>query len=252
MTVGDSILRLARFAPFAILIAFLSACSNGPGDEFGVHDPYEERNREVHQGNLDLDRALVRPSSNAYGGVVPEPVRKGVSNFASNLGMPGIMLNNILQARVENAGHNFFRFAINTTLGLGGVFDPATAIGLPERSTDFGETLHVWGFKEGAYLVLPVLGPSTERDAIGKVVDFAINPTRMVIKAPESHYVTVLSATARFGDRYEYSDLVDELLYDSADSYAQARLIYLQNRRHELGEVQTEEIDPYALDTEGF
>jgi len=131
--------------------------------------------------------------------------------------------------------------------------DPATEMGLDERSSDFGETLHVWGVPEGAYVVLPMLGPSTERDAVGWVVDFAANPVSAFVDPPETDYVTGFKIAAMIGDRYEYSGIIDELLYESADSYTQARLLYLMNRRHELGsEVQFEEIDPYALDTEGF
>jgi len=224
----------------------MAACSTALPDENGIIDPHEARNRQVHALNLKLDSALVRPASGTYGSVIPEPARDAVSNFSQNLDLPRMVLNDLLQFRLGDAIHNTLRFAVNTTFGIGGVVDPATDMGLIERSTDFGETLHVWGIPEGAYVELPVFGPSTERDAAGRVIDFVINPMRVVLDAPESHYSTATSIFARVGDRYEYSGLVDELLYDSADSYAQARLIYLMNRRHELGMSETDEYyDPY-------
>jgi phospholipid-binding lipoprotein MlaA len=141
---------------------------------------------------------------------------------------------------------NTWRFAINTTVGLGGILDPASRIGLDERETDFGETLYVYGAPEGAYLELPVLGPSTERDALGKVVDFVINPTRFLLGSPEDDYLTAAGILSGFGSRYDYSNVLDDVLYRSADSYTQTRLIYLQNRRYELGaEAPEQYFDPY-------
>ncbi|MGV6812234.1 MAG: MlaA family lipoprotein [Brevirhabdus sp.] len=228
------------------MLATISACSTAQPDENGIVDPFEDRNRKVHAVNVALDKALVRPSSNAYGSVLPDPARNAVSNFAENLDMPRMVLNDLLQFRLGDAIHNSLRFAVNTTFGVGGLFDPATDMGIDERSTDFGETLHVWRIPEGAYVELPLLGPSTERDAAGRLVDFVINPMRLVLDVPESNYATGASIFARVGDRYEYSGLVDELLYESADSYAQARLIYLMNRRYELGISETDEYyDPY-------
>ena len=226
-------------------LAMLAACSTAPaGSEF--NDPYEAHNREVHAGNKSLDTHVVRPVSQGYGTAVPEPVRKGVSNFADNLDLPRMVVNDLLQLKLEDAFVNSGRFLFNSTIGLAGVFDPASSIDLYARDTDFGETLHVWGVGEGAYLEVPVLGPSTERDLVGTVVDFAMNPTRVLATGDLSAANTAADIGAQVGDRYEYSDLVDEVLYESADSYAQARLLYLQNRRFELnaGE-EPEYLDPY-------
>jgi phospholipid-binding lipoprotein MlaA len=203
-------------------------------------------NRRVHQSNIGLDRNVVGPTAKAYGNVVPEPVQKGLENFSDNFGTPGLMVNNLLQGDVEHLVEHTFRFVINTTFGIGGLLDPAQAIGLAGKDTDFGETLHVWGIKEGAYLELPFLGPSTERDAAGLIVDTALNPLGYVLPAPEKYAGTVAKIATRVGDRNRYGELVDSILYDSADSYAQSRLLYLQNRRFELGDTsQDENFDPY-------
>lgn len=228
-----------------LAIILLGACSSATGPD-GINDPYEARNREVHGANVGLDRGLVRPVSQGYGKTLPEPVRRGVGNFASNLSLPGIVVNDLLQFRLEDALNNSARFLLNSTVGLAGVLDPASAVGVEKRSTDFGETLHVWGAQEGAYVELPLLGPSTTRDAIGKVVDTVMDPLSLAIPRPERFIGTAASVADKVGDRYQYSDFVDSILYESADSYAQARLLYLQNRRFELrrGE-EPDYVDPY-------
>lgn len=235
-----------RGAVGVIVLIGLAACTPAdPSQPF--NDPHEARNRKVHDANRALDRAVVRPVSVAYGAVIPKPVQRGVSNLSDNFAMPGIMVNNLLQGDVEHLVENTFRFAFNTTLGIGGIFDPATSIGLPGKTTDFGETLHVWGTAEGAYVELPVLGPSTERDAGGRVVDAILNPMRFILPdSPESYLPTAVNVVSKIGDRSRYSKLVDEVLYESADSYAQARILYLQNRRFELGETAVDDtFDPY-------
>ncbi|WP_235823663.1 MlaA family lipoprotein [Actibacterium lipolyticum] len=217
-----------------------------------MRDPFEAQNRDVHEINRDLDKNIVRPVSQAYGTVVPEPVRRSVGNFSSNLDLPGFVLNDLLQLRLDDAVNNAGRFLFNSTIGLAGLFDPASTIGMYERDTDFGETLHKWGVGEGAYVELPLLGPSTERDTVGKVVDYLSNPTRAFVPVDVRNVDTVAGVADLLGDRYKFSDSVDSILYESADSYAQARLLYLQNRRYELGGVTGEPEyldvyeDPYA------
>lgn len=244
MAKSFSFLALSPWASAAVLAA-LAACSPAPPGA-DIHDPYEVQNRRVHEANREIDRTFLRGTSGTYGDVIPEPVRRGLSNFSSNLDLPGDVVNNILQGRLEPAVQNTFRFVINTTVGIGGIFDPATSIGVAHDPTDFGETLHVWGAPEGAYLEVPFIGPSTERDLAGKVVDMALNPLNLVLESPEREYALGAKVMSRFGDRYRYSDFIDSILYESADSYAQARLLYLQNRRYELGqEVEEEAYDPY-------
>jgi phospholipid-binding lipoprotein MlaA len=154
----------------------------------------------------------------------------------------------VLQLRLGKAVHNTLRFAVNTTVGIGGIFDPATKLGLDAKETDFGETLYVWGVDEGYFVELPVIGPSTARDAFGRVVDYALDPVRLLVPKPESYVATVAQAFDKVGSRARHSDLIDSILYDSADSYAQERLLYLQNRHYELGQAPADSTfeDPYA------
>ena len=235
-------------SPLAVLV-LLVACGPAP-TPIGISDPNEARNREYHALNVAVDKAILRPVATAYVAVLPDPVERGVANFADNLDVPGQVVNDILQLRVEHAVENTLRFALNTTIGIGGLFDPASAMGVAGRKTDFGETLHVWGLPEGTYSELPLLGPSTDRDTLGMIVDYVLNPLRLLIPAPpESHVPTAAGLLAKIGDRGRYSASVDSVLYDSADGYAQARLLYLQNRRFELGMSATDDEsfeDPYA------
>jgi len=227
-------LRIATLAaPFVALA--LAACGPAtlpPGDT--IADPGEAQNRAIHDFNLALDRAMVAPVATAYGSTVPEPVRDGVSNFASNLNQPGYILNDLLQLQFEDAIANTFRFALNSTVGLGGLLDPATAIGMTAREADFGETMHVYGIPEGDFVMLPVVGPSTTRDTVGLLVDIATNPVRHVVEAPQSRVTSGSNVADRLNSRYELSGTIDSLFYDSADSYSALRSLYLQNRRFEL------------------
>lgn len=221
-------------ASFLALAALLAGCSPAPIPT-GIDDPNEARNREVHAFNKQVDRNLVRPVSQAYGTVVPGPVRRGFSNFSANADMPRMVVNNVLQGRAEDAIHNTFRFLVNTTFGIGGLLDPATDMGLAERETDFGETLHVWGMAEGPYREVPVFGPSTRRDSLGSIVDLVLNPLSYELPDDERLALTGLGVASELDERYRFTSTYDSILYESADSYAQARLAYLQNRRFELG-----------------
>ncbi len=218
-----------------IAVTAVAACGAKPAPQ-GFNDPNEATNRSIHDFNRGVDRVLLRPAASAYGKIVPEPVETGVNNFANNLDVPVDVVNDLLQAKPGDAAKNTLRFVLNTTIGIGGLFDPATPLGLPGEKTDFGETLHVWGAKEGRYVVVPFLGPSTTRDFAGTLVDVALNPLRLVLEAPETYYMTGAKVASTLGDRSRYSETFDSILYGSADSYAQTRLLYLQNRRFELGQ----------------
>lgn len=231
----------------ALALSALGACAAPPPPAV-PYDPSEAQNRQTHEFNKALDKALLGPASEGYGKTIPEPVRRGVQNFASNLDLPGDVLNGLLQGRPKRAVENTLRFVINSTIGIGGLLDPARAIGIGGKPTDFGETLHVWGVAEGAYNELPVLGPSTDRDTVGRVVDIFINPVRLAVPREGRLALDGVGVVSTLGDRYRFGDTVDSILYDSTDSYAQARLLYLQNRRFELGQTtsETDFEDPYA------
>ncbi len=212
----------------------LSGCSPAPVAR-GISDPYEAENRKRFERSVQSDRMVLRPVAHAYGEVVPAPFQQIIANFADNLSLPSSIVNDLLQANIGDAVVNTFRFAFNSTIGLGGTMDPATIIGVDARETDFGETLHVWGVQEGAYLVVPFVGPSTERDAVGTVVDLFTNPLKYVVPTPEVYAIPVSGALDTLGTRYRFTGTVDSVLYDSADPYSQARLVYLENRRFQLG-----------------
>ncbi len=224
-----------RFAAALLALALVSACAgaNRPPPE-GINDPNEVANRKVHEFNKAFDSAFFGPASNAYGKGVPAPVRARVQDFAANISLPSLIVNQLLQARLDDAGHNFSRLLLNTTLGIGGLFDVASDVGLEERTTDFGETLHVWGLGEGNYVVMPFFGPSTSRDAVGTVVDFFTNPLTYTLPGGRRYVPTAAGIVARFGDRYTYASTIDDLMYNSEDPYTTMRLFYLDSRRYEL------------------
>lgn len=215
-------------------VGLLTACAPATTPS-GINDPWGASNRAAHEFNKKLDTNFLRPltarKSSRSG---PSPVSTGIKNFAGNLSTPGMVVNNLLQADAEGAIANTVRFALNSTIGVVGIFDVATVIGVPEHDTDFGETLYVWGAEEGNYMELPLLGPSTERDTIGRVVDLFTNPLSYVLPSPEKYAGTAAKVAGRIGDRGRYAQTIDSVLYDSADSYAQGRVTYLQNRRYEL------------------
>lgn len=223
----------------------LAACATRDAAT-GINDPYEAANRARFKTIVEVDRVIIRPTSQAYGAIVPEPARSGVSNLSSHLGLPADFVNNVLQGDVKAASTNFLRFGVNTLFGFAGLLDPATEMGLPRDRADFGQTLHVWGAKEGAYVVLPLLGPSTTRDAVGSFVDLFTNPLSYALSRPESRILPAAKVGSRLGDRYRFTGTVDSILYDSADAYAQSRILYLQSRRFELGGGTSDEyVDPY-------
>lgn len=220
----------------------LSACATAPAPS-GYADPHEDQNRRTHRANVNLDKALVSPASNTYGSLLPQPVRDSVSAFSDNASLPGVVANNLLQGNVEDAVHNTVRFVFNSTLGLLGIFDVATDIGLEERGSDFGETLHVWGAAEGDYVVLPFFGPSTERDAVGIVVDFVLNPLSLALPTEVKHLPKAAWVLSKFGDRYQFSGTIEEF-YESEEGYELMQLYYLDSRRYELGvEVEDDELE---------
>ncbi len=242
-------LRISALLTSAALVAGCGAPS-GPD---AINDPFEPANRKVHGFNKGVDRALVGPASKGVG-IVPEPVRRGIDNVADTLSLPGDIANNLLQLRLADAGQNTLRLGVNLTFGLAGLLDVSSELGLEGQPTDFGETLHVWGVGEGPYLELPLAGPSTARDTVGMAVDIVLDPVRRVLPVREANAATAIRLFSRLGDRDRFSDTVDSLLYESADSYAQARLLYLQNRRFTLGQgggaagTASDDgfIDPYA------
>jgi len=219
----------------------------------GIDDPYESANRKVHAFNKGFD-TLVFKARPGQPRNIDNGFTRSVANVGGNIGLPGKVVNSLLQGRPEPAVKNTFRFLINSTIGLAGIFDPAgSSFSLPETDTDFGETLAVWGMGEGAYVELPFFGPSTERDALGRAVDIAMNPVGAVLKGQDATAATVARLAGKAAERKRFGETIESILYDSADSYAQSRLLYLQSRRYQLAGKENNDAqawdpyeDPYA------
>lgn len=202
------------------------------GEVLDVHDPREKWNRKFTAFNIGFDKVLIRPVSHVYGAVVPPPVRLAVKNLLRYFETPGDLVNYSLQGNGKEVKHTLKRFAINTTLGLGGVFDVAQFMDLPYNPTDFGLTLASYGVKEGKYLVLPVLGPSTTRDSLGRFADIAFRPQTYIGLYTDFNYGNVISqGTEAIDRRFRNGDLIDDVIFASPDPYITLRSTYLQRRR---------------------
>ena len=242
----DTKARKLRTLAAAAAGALLSACAT-PDSPGGVNDPFEGANRAVHGFNKGFDRAIASPTAKAYVTIVPRPVTRGVTRFSTNLELPGRIVNSVLQLRLKDAGHNTMRFLTNSTFGLLGFLDPASEMGLGGVETDFGETLYVWGVGEGAFIELPFFGPHTSRSAVGLVVDFVNSPVLNTIDSVRGRNIRYGAFVLdQLESRADFDAFFNDI-YDSADSYAQARIIYLQNRRFVLGRGEQDDyLDPYG------
>lgn len=204
-------------------------------------DPWERVNRSTHEFNDALDRALLRPVARGYQRAVPRVVRTGVTNFLSNLAYPTTLVNNLLQGKFGDALSDTARLLLNTTLGLGGLLDPASATGIPRNDEDFGQTLGRWGVPAGPYVVLPLLGPSTLRDTPAAYPDYLTNGR---------HYLDDETAELALGglavvDRRARLLAVDATLEGAFDRYALMRNAFLQRREYMVrdGDVPLEPLD---------
>jgi phospholipid-binding lipoprotein MlaA len=199
------------------------------------NDPLEIPNRFVFAFNQALDFALIRPIAWVYREAVPQLVRDSVRNFLRNLKKPVILANDFLQGDLERARITTVRFVINTTGGLLGFFDLATDEGYPYHSEDFGQTLGTWGVGEGVYLVLPLLGPSSARDATGRVVDHFLDPlTYLAQDQDKEEWLLYRTALEGLDFRARNIDTLDEIERDSLDFYARLRSLYRQHREAEI------------------
>lgn len=194
------------------------------------YDPWEKLNRKVHAFNNVVDRRVATPLAHAYVDVVPRPVRLGVSNFFLNLGQPVNALNALLQGRPKDAGQALGRFLLNTTLGIGGIFDPATDAKLPYYNEDFGQTLGKWGWKRSRYVELPLFGPRTVRDVFGLVGDAPLSPIRQVENDPTRVFLQGLQLV----DVRTQLFAVDSMREGAADDYALVRDAWLQRRKYQI------------------
>lgn len=196
-----------------------------------ANDPLEPMNRQIFGFDQRLDETILKPTAEAYNKVIPEPARNGVHNFLTNLNLPVVLANDVLQGDMDQAGKTFGRFGLNSTFGVGGIFDWATDAGLPYRENDFGLTLASYGVSEGPYLVLPFLGPDPPRDAAGQVADVFLDPT-YYIKIRSHFWWSAGRYTLNVIDeRARNVDSLEGIERSSVDLYASVRSLYRQHRR---------------------
>lgn len=238
----------------ALILALpLAACATtGDRASLDPRDPYEGFNRGVWGFNQAVDKVAVKPAATIYRTVTPVPARRGISRVLSNLGEPFSFINNLLQGKPKRAFNSLGRFLVNSTIGVGGLADHATDLGLPQTREDFGQTLAVGGARKSPYLVLPILGPSTVRDAVGTAVEWVGDPARIVmgseLSTTQGYVVTgtrVVDARSR-----AMEDGTDSLLETSADSYAVARSAYFQRREAQINDEDPSKAQPTESEEE--
>jgi phospholipid-binding lipoprotein MlaA len=226
-----------RCAALAMVLSIAACATAEPGADLSATDPHEGFNQNMLKFNLVLDRNVLRPVAQGYNFATPATIKHILGNGFSHLDLPADFANYLFQGDIDAALETLGRFTINTVLGAGGLLDPATEFGLPKQSTDFGITLGKHGVSEGTYWVLPFVGPTTTRDAFGGLVDIALTPTTY-IGAVDSSLTPEVGLGLLTGEtidkRDRNGDLIDEVLYESADPYISLRSIYLQRRRSQV------------------
>lgn len=218
--------RWRRWLTASLLVTCLGACSTVPGGH--PSDPFETVNRGTYAFNDAVDRVVLKPVATVYQQVTPRPVRSGVRNFFSNLDDLWSAANNVLQLKGAAAGDNLARFGVNTFLGLGGIFDIASDLGIERHPEDFGQTLGHWGMGPGPYVVLPLLGSSTLRDTAALPVDYTFDPLSDIDNAGVRTALDVLNLVDLRARLLRAGELIDGA---ALDTYSFTRDVYLQRRR---------------------
>lgn len=221
-----------RTAAVLVLALSLFRCSSAPASD--ENDPYEATNRQIFALNQSVDKSIAKPVAVFYTEVVPEGARDGVHNFLLNLGLPVTFANDVLQGEPRRAFDTVGRFVVNSTVGIGGLVDVAQKTGIPEHSSDFGETLAIYGVQEGPYLVLPVLGPSNPRDALGTGVDVVLDPATWITFRSSVFFKLGRGAVGVVDARAQNIEALDQLERSSVDLYASLRSLYRQHRQAEI------------------
>ncbi len=227
-----------------LVVGVLPACATLPPGERDPRDRFERTNRAMYKFNDALDRGVARPVAKAYVKVTPAPVRTGVSNFFQNLSYTTVIPNALLQGKLGGMFIATARLVVNTTIGIGGLFDPATQLGIPTRDEDFGQTLGAWGMPAGPYVVLPFLGPSTVRDTVGLGGDYFTDPKRYLIDDPATRYGLTL---AELVERRAGLLGTDEVLQRSYDPYVFMRNAYLQRREFQVKDGKVPADDSFEI-----
>ncbi|MEZ4215407.1 MAG: VacJ family lipoprotein [Myxococcota bacterium] len=231
--------------------ALVAAGAASADDASQEHDPWEGFNRSIFAFNEWLDRNLLVPVAKGWDFVAPEPVQTGIDNVFRNSGMSVVLLNDLLQLKPVHAAEDVARVVVNTTVGVAGIFDVATKVGIPENDEDFGQTLGYWGVPKGPYLVLPIFGPSNPRDTFGLLVDRASEPWTYFVKI----YVTVPVGVFEFVNlRAIYLEEIEDFHETALDYYVFQRNAYVQSRDRgvadEVEPAEETEEDLYYFDDE--
>jgi phospholipid-binding lipoprotein MlaA len=222
--------KLSSFSRLGLVAAILlmTGCAT-TNQSAGVNDPFEGYNRAMYKFNDAVDTAVLKPVAKGYDAVVPDPISHGVSNFFSNLNDITVIINDLLQGKFNQAYRDTYRFVLNSTVGVAGIFDVAGLNGFTKNNEDFGQTLGVWGAEPGAYVVLPFFGPRNVRDSFGLVGDMFTDPVMYV----EGDDARLAIAGTRVIDTRANLLKAEKVLDEAAlDEYSYIRDAYMQRREH--------------------
>ena len=208
-----------------LVAGFVTGCATSGNPK----DPIEGYNRAMFSFNEGVDKVILKPVAKGYDAVLPDPVRTGVTNFFGNIADLLIGVNNVLQGKVSQGGSDLGRVVVNSTIGVLGVFDVATRMGLEKHEEDFGQTFGRWGMGSGAYVVLPLLGPRTVRDTSGLLLDMATDPVVYIENVPVRNSLMAVRVVNDRANLLPAEKVVDEA---ALDKYAYIRDAYLQRRRN--------------------
>ena len=214
----------------------LGACSTPSPDSLAQNDPWEKTNRDIFDFDVKLDHTVARPIAKGYNEAVPQPVREGIHNAVTNLNAPVVLANDVLQGDGDKAANTFGRIVINSTVGIGGLIDVATKLGIPQHDNDFGITLGKGGIAEGSYLVLPFAGPLPPRDLVGTGVDVMLDPLTWIKFHGRDTWMVVRFGIGTLDAEASRIDAVETIERSSIDFYATTRNLYRQSRNAKINE----------------
>lgn len=238
--------KTARHLMLLAAVLSLGACASDDGRQRAESDPWEPLNRGIYKFNDVLDRATLKPVAQGYTWLIPSFARRGVTNFRNNLTTPRSAVNNFLQGKPKQGLSDVTRFLFNSTIGIAGLIDVASAAGLEVYDEDFGQTLAVWGVPDGPYVYLPLFGPQTLRDALALPLNILANPVVHYDNTSVRDKLYVLIAI----DVRSRFFLAERFLEDSKDPYLTIRESYLQSRRFKIYDGDPPEDDDFYDDFE--
>lgn len=209
-----------------VLMATIEQAAGDP------NDPLEDVNRSVFAFNRDFDRFILKPTTDVYRFILPNPVQDSVHSFFSNLSSPVVFINDVLQGQGSQSMDTLARFLINSTVGIGGLFDPAAKLfNIQHHTEDFGQTLGSYGWTDSPYIVLPILGPSNPRDMVGRVVDFFVDPVSYVLRRHDLDGLMYGRLILDGIDKRNQNNATIDQINAALDPYSFMRSAYRQNRR---------------------